>query len=112
MEQKDGIYYEKDTNIKSNGIWESYYESRALQYGWNHKDDKLNGITKEYYESGTVKKEWNYKDGKPNGISKNYYESGTVVIEVTTKNGKAITGTLHQIDGKIDRKMTKYGFEC
>lgn len=113
-EEKNGILYLAGTNIKINGIVQTYYEfsnsrfesyykdgvkvadgitkiyskSGALINETNYKNHKQHGITKIYYESGALQDELDYKNGKRNGVSRGYYESGALKYNMHYKDGE------------------------
>ena len=65
-----GIFFDKISNNKLNGILKFYNKSGWLQHESIYKDGKKNGVFKVYYESGELKQEALYKDGKLNGGDK------------------------------------------
>ena len=89
--KKEGLYYEKFTDVpftgnisgqqkgkiikgKREGEWLWYYENSQLQYKWNYKYGKEEGEWEMYYESGELWKKGNYKDGKKDGEQLSYWE--------------------------------------
>ena len=79
--KKEGLYYEKFTDVpftgnvtgqqqgkiikgKREGEWIWYYENGQLQFKSNYKDGKKDGETFWYKENGKLIKTEIYKDGK------------------------------------------------
>ena len=79
--QRDGLYYEKFTDVpftgnsigkyqgkiskgKREGEWLEYYEDGQLHYKSNYKDGKQDGEWLSYYENGQLYSKSNHKDGE------------------------------------------------
>ena len=114
LNQRDGVFYTKDTNqpysgpvfsLDENGRNETesllkdgkminFMEITWYDNGQKHleikknKDGKRNGIQTEWYDNGQKKRELTFKDGKPNGLWTYYYENGQKREEKTIKDGK------------------------
>jgi len=103
--KKDGLYYEKFTNVpftgyvgglyqgnmvkgKKEGGWIGYYENGQLFFKSNYKDDKKEGETIVYYENGQLLEKGIWKEGVLEGELLIYYETGQLEIKSNYKDGK------------------------
>ena len=77
---RDGLYYEKLTNVPFTGVVTGQYQGRI-------KDGRKDGPWVFYYENGGVSSEGIYKDGKRDGPWVSYYENGQLRSEITYKDG-------------------------
>ena len=98
--ERDGLYYEKFTDVpfsgevtgkeqgsfrngKREGAWVWYYEDGQLWFKENYKNNKKEGRRVIYYKSGQLRLEGNYKNGKWEGAWVFYNEVGTINKELT-----------------------------
>jgi len=82
------------------GVHEEYYDSGAIHYEINYKNDMKNGIVKEYYKNGNLRGEANYKNNIIVGIVKYYYENGNLLEEKRYKDGKLLKVKEYDENGK------------
>ena len=90
--KRDGLYYERFTDIpftgevtgrtvgkfkngKREGEWLWYFENGQLNIKNNYKDNKLEGEWLWYFENGQLKYKSNFKDGKQEGEFLYYYKN-------------------------------------
>ena len=100
--ERDGLYYEKFTDVpftgeitgqfqgsikngKEEGAWVRYHKNGQLFSKGNFKNGWLEGAWVWYYDDGQVNNKGNYKKGKRDGAWVYYREDGTV--------SKLMTGT-------------------
>ena len=76
LEERQGVYYEVNSQIPYSGPIERYYENRQWKVMGNYKDGKREGLWEEYHDNGKLKETGNYKDGKRNGLWEGYNENG------------------------------------
>jgi antitoxin component YwqK of YwqJK toxin-antitoxin module len=103
--KRDGLYYEKFTDVpftgnsigkyqgkiskgKLEGEWLRYYWNGQLQEKRNYKKGKWEGEQLEYYDNGQLKSKGNFKDDKREGVSSKYYDNGQLNDKGNFKNGK------------------------
>ena len=53
--ERDGIYYEVDSQTPYSGSSVSYHENGQLEHSGNYKDGKMEGYAELYYENGQLK---------------------------------------------------------
>ena len=113
LNERDGVFYTKDTNkpysgpvfslnerglnkresILEDGKMISYkefewYENGQKQYEGIYKDGKEDGLWTEWYKNGQKKSEKTYKDGLEDGLETWWYENGQKSSEWTYKDGE------------------------
>jgi len=98
--ERDGLYYEKFTDVpfsgevtggeqgsfesgKKEGAWISYWDNGQLEAKGNYENGKLEGAFVRYWDNGQLRSKGNYKDGKKEGAWVGYNEDGTVDKEST-----------------------------
>ena len=62
--ERDGIYYEVDSQTPYSGSSVSYHENGQLEASGNYKDGKMEGLHELYYENGQLEFKGNFKDGE------------------------------------------------
>jgi len=82
--QREGIYYQKFTDVPFSGKVTGEYQGVI-------KNGKFDGPWGFYYESGQLSYKGNYKNGKADGEWVKYNEDGTVNKELT---GRYVNGML------------------
>ena len=110
--ERDGLYYEKFTDVPfsgnvvgrlvgkiKNGIWDGeiveYYENGQLSRKTNYKDGKKEGESLWYYANGQLWIKSNFKDGKPEGEHLEYDKNGKLKITEIYKDNKIIETINH-----------------
>ena len=86
--EKNGIYYEKNTNIPYNG--KVIGSATGL-----FKNGLPDGKWKEFSSKGILMSESNYVKGKLNGQFINYFENGKLEKKEVYKNGFNLSGSYH-----------------
>ena len=98
--ERDGLYYEKFTDVpftgkvtgnpqgsykngKKEGAWVFYYQSGQLKYKQNYKDGKWEGAYVQYHENGQLLAKGNYKNAKEEGAWVVHKPDGTVWLKFT-----------------------------
>jgi antitoxin component YwqK of YwqJK toxin-antitoxin module len=106
--KREGIYYQKFTNVpfngkvtgsaqgafkngKREGAWAEYYENGQLLIKANYKNDKQDGAWARYWKNGQLWKKGNDKNGKRDGAWAEYHENGQLWQKGDYKNGKKIS---------------------
>ena len=108
--ERDGLYYEKFTDIpftgevtgeeqgsfkngKKEGAWVAYHRNGKLLRKSNYKDGKAEGVYVSYHDNGQLYDKGHLKNGKKEGAWASYYEDGTVfkLLTGTFKDGKKIS---------------------
>ena len=101
---RDGLYYEKFTDVpftgevtgrlqgvikngKEEGAWVWYYESGELWKKLNVKNGSIEGAVVDYHKNGQLSYKGNYKNGKRVGEYIFYYENGQLQSKGNYKNG-------------------------
>ena len=90
LNERDDVYYTKDTNKPYTGAVFGLYESGEKLGEGYLKDGNPNGKWTEYYENGQIKKEQNYKDGKKDGKGATYNEDGSIDRVEKWKDGEKV----------------------
>ncbi|MAD11452.1 MAG: hypothetical protein CMC04_01855 [Flavobacteriaceae bacterium] len=95
--QRDGLYYEKNSDVPFTGniLWYAYKDKNIITIKVSYKDGKREGEYLEYYENGQLRFKRNYKDGKLEGEYLIYYESGQLKKKNNYKNGKRDGENIH-----------------
>ena len=102
--EREGIYYEKFTDVpfsgkvtgekqgsfkngKREGYWVEYYEN-GISFRGNFKNGKEEGAWISYHVNGQVFSKGNYKNGKEEGAWVGYKDNGQLSSRGNFKNGK------------------------
>jgi len=103
--ERDGLYYEKFTDVpftgeitgqfqgsikngKEEGAWVRYHKNGQLMVKANFENGKEQGAFVSYRDNGQLKNKGNYKNGKEEGAWVWYYDNGQVNDKRSYKNGK------------------------
>ena len=108
--ERDGLYYEKFTDVpytgkvtgeeqgsfrngEREGTWVSYWENGQLSFKENYKNGKEEGEYISYWGDGRLLTKGNFKNGKATGAWVGYLKDGTVFKDWTGtfKDGKKIS---------------------
>ena len=81
LNERDDIYYTKDTNQPYSGPVFSLHENGQLSNEGILKNGKLEGPFKTYHENGQLKTEGTYTDGLEYGLWKFYHSNGQLKEE-------------------------------
>jgi len=106
--QKEGSFYEKESNDLANGIGRTYFSNNVVEEETPYDDGKINGVVKTYYSSGKLREESKYKDGEWVDVTKVYSENGTVINETPIKNGMRNGTQIQYYDTGEIRQKTEY----
>ena len=90
LEERQGVYYEVNSQIPYSGPIERYYENRQWKVMGNYKDGKREGLWEEYHDNGKLKETGNYKDGKQEGLWEYYQDNGVLDRRVYYKDEKNV----------------------
>ena len=122
--ERDGLYYEKFTDIpftgevtgreqgsfkngKKEGAWIGYWEDGQLYYKGNYKNDEREGAWVGYFENGQLSFKENYKNGKEEGEYISYWGDGRLLTKGNFKNGKATGAWVGYLkDGTVFKEWT------
>ena len=89
LNEKDEVYYTKDTNKPYSGRVVSFYENGQKNWEGNLKDGKEDGLWNWWYENGIKKYiQGTFKDGNQVGLWTIWYENGQKSENGTFKNGE------------------------
>jgi len=95
LDQRNGVYYRKDTNEIYSGPVISYHPNGQIDYEGTYKDGKRDGPYKYYFENGLLYYEETYKNGEQissKSTSFDYLDKEWKVIsEETRKDGKMVS---------------------
>ena len=88
LNQRDLVYYTKDTNKPYSGPVFSLYDDGKKKVELTLKDGKVDGLLTGWYENGQKRGEMTYKDGKEDGLHTEWYKNGQKWYEKTYKDGE------------------------
>ena len=105
LNERDDVFYTKDTNELYTGAVFGLYESGEKRGEAYLKDGKFDGKLTEYYENGQISGGGNIKDGEKVGKWTDYYENGQIEEEGNYKGNwiKDCKWTYYNEDGSIDK---------
>jgi len=103
--ERDGIHYEKFTDVPftgkvtgkqqgsfkkgiKDGAWVGYHNNGQLWNQGNYKNGVKEGAWVYYYENGQLEYKSNFKNGKKEGTWIRYWENGQIHWKGNYKNGK------------------------
>jgi antitoxin component YwqK of YwqJK toxin-antitoxin module len=86
--ERDGIYYEVNSQTGFTGTSISYYENGQLWEKITYTNGELDGVHERYYENGQLKYRINFKDDKYDGPYESHHNNGQLWYKTTYKNGK------------------------
>jgi len=108
--ERDGVYYEKETNTpftghidgieeglildgKREGLWITYFSDERVLSKAHFDNGVLNGPFESYQSSGEIRAIGSYKDGKRSGDWVTYQSSGEVwqMLSGTFVNGVKVS---------------------
>ena len=95
--ERQGIYYEVNSQTPFTGRVVSYHENGQLEAKGNFKDGELHGLMESYHENGQLWIKRNYKDGELHGLMESYHENGQLLKRANYKDGE-IDGLLEVFD--------------
>ena len=90
LDERDAIFYTKDTNEPYTGAVFGLYESGEKLGEGYLKDGNPNGKWTSYYKNGQIEEEGNYKDGKLDGKVTSYNKDGSISSVEEYKDGKKV----------------------
>ena len=98
--QREGIYYQKFTNVPFSG------KITGRQQG-SFKNGVKDGTWVWYYENGQVFFKGSYKNGKKEGAWVRYYDNGQLFYKGNFKNGKKEGAWVrNHSDGTLSKTLT------
>ena len=74
--ERDGIFYEVNSQTPFSGTSVNYYRNGQLGMRENYKDGKRDGLFESYFDNGQLNYGKNYKDGQRDGLTEWYYQNG------------------------------------
>jgi len=122
--EREGIYYEKFTDVPFNGMvtgseqgafksgvkdgsWLWYWSTGQLAQKGNYKNGKWNGVWVTYYKSGKLSSKGNYKNDVTEGAWAYYYDNGQLDFKGNYENGKKEGAWVgYNEDGTVDKAST------
>lgn len=96
LEQKDGNYYEIESNTLFTGVVKAFYTNGQLEFEETYKNGKLDGPHKSYYENGEL-----LSEGNGEGVYKEYYNNGRIKEEID-ENGNY---KCYERNGKLAKQI-------
>jgi antitoxin component YwqK of YwqJK toxin-antitoxin module len=88
LEERQGVYYEVNSQIPYSGPIEVYHENGQLRFKGNYKDGKREGPFESYHDNGQLDIKVNFKDDKQEGPEVGYSDNGKLCSEGNYKEGK------------------------
>ena len=70
--ERDGVYYEVNSQTGFTGTSISYYENGQLWEKITYTNGEVDGSIESYYENGQLHLKGTYKNGGLDGLSKSY----------------------------------------
>ena len=122
--ERDGLYYEKFTDVpfsgevtegqqvslkngKREGTWISYHVNGQLQYKGNFKNGKEEGAFVAYHENGQLWAKGNYKNSKKDGAWIWYHKHGQLMHKGNYKSSKKeVAWVSYNEDGTVNKEDT------
>ena len=122
--ERDGLYYEKFTDVpfsgkvtgkeqgsfrngNRDGWWVRYHKNGQLMGKVNFENGKEQGAFVSYRDNGQLKNKGNYKNGKEEGAWVWYYDNGQVNNKGNYKKGKRDGAWVYyREDGTVSKLMT------
>ena len=122
--ERDGLYYEKFTDVpfsgkvtglgngsikngKREGEWVGYWDDGQLLYKGNYKNGKEEGEYVRYYSNGQLDFKGNHKNGKREGEWILYWNNGQLYSKRNYKNGKKEGAWIfYHMDGSLNKKRS------
>jgi len=89
LQDRNGVYYEVNSQTPFTGIAVDYYENGQLKERGNYKDGEREGTVELYYPSGQLFVTGNLKDGERDGLYENYRANGQLNEKTNYKDGEA-----------------------
>ena len=104
--QRDGLYYEKFTDVpftgkinegtmqgnvsngRQEGSWTFYDQNGQLWTRGNFRSGKMEGPSVEYFEDGKISSEGDYSNDRRSGAWVGYHPNGQLNFKGSFKNGK------------------------
>ena len=123
--ERDGLYYEKFTDVPFSGkvtgkeqgsfrngeredAWISYWDNGQLRSKGNWKNNKREGVWFNYLDNGTLDSEGNFTNGINEGTWAYYYRNGQLGYKGNWKNGKQDGAWVsYNKDGTVDKELTR-----
>ena len=98
--ERDGIWYEVNSEVGFTGRAVTTYENGQKKYEGTCKNGEWVGKRTAWYENGQKKYEATSKNGEMEGKHSQWYENGQKQIEATWKDGKMIESTTWDENGR------------
>ena len=123
--EREGLYYEKFTDVpfsgevtgkeqgsfrngEREGAWISYWDNGQLRSKGNWKNNKREGVWFNYVDNGTLDSEGNFTNGINEGTWAYYYRNGQLSYKGNWKNGKQDGAWVsYNEDGTVDKELTR-----
>ena len=122
--ERDGLYYEKFTDVPytggvtgseqgsfkggvKDGSWLWYWSTGQLAQKGSYKNGKWDGAWVTYYQSGKLWSKGNYKNDLNEGAEVYYYENGQLDFKGNYENGKREGAwASYNEDGTVNKEYT------
>ena len=122
--ERDGLYYEKFTDIpftdevtgaeqgsfkdgERDGAWVMYRMNGQLMNKGNWKNNKREGVWFNYFDDGTLDRKGSFTNGKNEGTWAYYYRNGQLSYKGNWKNGKQDGAWVsYNEDGTVNKQQT------
>lgn len=100
-----------DSLYRSQGGWKNFYESGAIEFIVNYKDNQFDGSYQYFYENGQLWTHRVYKNGLLTEIISNFTSSGKALDKGTIKNGNGSVNIYDENGHLIQTQKFKNGEE-
>ena len=122
--QREGIFYQKFTNVpfsgkitgqeqgsfkngERDGAWTAYRENGQLWYEGNYKNGKREGARVGYHDNGQLRYKANFKNGNYEGALVEYWINGQLESKGNFKsNKKEGVWVSYNEDGTVHKEFT------
>ena len=126
--KREGIYYEKFTDVpftgkvtdkltgsdqttfkngKRDGAWIGYHENGQLWWKGNYRNGKREGAYVQYHENGQFSVKGNYKNDERKGLWVSYHKTGQLHFKGNYQDGKRNgTWVSYHVDGTVNTEFT------
>jgi antitoxin component YwqK of YwqJK toxin-antitoxin module len=88
LEEKNGIYFNKQLNVPFSGTTIERYKNGKKLFVRNYKNGERHGTVEMYLPNGVLKSSVSYKNGKEHGPSYFYDDNGQPSIITNYNNGR------------------------
>lgn len=113
LTKREGIYYEKATDVPYTGELIIRYTSGKVSTIKNYRKGILHGAYEMYHIDGKLLERGTYKNGKLDGAYESYWYNGQILVKGSYKNAK-VDGLyeMYHRNGELEvKRIYKNGIE-